>query len=343
MECIGRIFREGAYKGINIAKTTFWDAYFADNTMVISSSHSNCQSSYNRMKRIMKDFQLKLNEGKTIYLCPSIEKPTQSQKRERSTITTGPIATCNPVNKAQYLGQAVKLSTKTRHTKHETKVIQETSITARKIKLNGCTTKIKRTLVNSLVNSKIRYISQLRIPPTKDMDKVAKAISYKIKHTDLIQYSCLREIMFIDEDKGGLGITHPHEIATESFITTATSLLNSHMEHCQLVHQKALQNGTWQDLTNTLDELKLEMVKRGTEIPAGNLPNATIADGTNIFTDGSFTRKNNNCGGAIIVTSGKRTVENTIKFKYPQGRDNAYAEIYTLAILVSLLQENQYI
>jgi ribonuclease HI len=57
---------------------------------------------------------------------------------------------------------------------------------------------------------------------------------------------------------------------------------------------------------------------------------------TIFYTDGSFSDKNEtSCGGGIVVTVGSKVLQ-IVKLKYPHGQDNELAEIYTIAVLVTL-------
>jgi hypothetical protein len=86
MECVGHIFRSDGVKGVQKLGIDMKDAYFADDTLVIAQSHSGGQNDYKRIKRILANFQLSLNEAKTVYLCPKPSWINKSQKDERKPI-----------------------------------------------------------------------------------------------------------------------------------------------------------------------------------------------------------------------------------------------------------------
>jgi ribonuclease HI len=70
---------------------------------------------------------------------------------------------------------------------------------------------------------------------------------------------------------------------------------------------------------------------RSTRASVTNEPIKTI-----FFTDGSFSNwKETSCGGGIVVTVGSKVLQ-ILKLKYLHGKDNEFAEIYTIAVLVTL-------
>jgi ribonuclease HI len=335
-------------RGIVVEGITIYEGAYADDIKIVTTGTTQLESDVARIIKILEELLLlPVNYDKTEYIRPAVPQACIKED-SRNFIQVGPHRIYKK-RQGRYLGHSVGYQTrkdnKGNHIRCQDSTtratINKAKQAARDIRIQGRSSKNKRILMRACVTSKIAHAAQMK--PIEDglTDELAASISNTVKRAELIQYCAPKEAIFISENKGGYGYTHPEHVTLETFINTSMYLLNDSERECKELHRKLWDRNEWMELDECLKKLNLNIsnktiINKTSIGPRGNIENNDV-----IWTDGSWQPKKrvDKIGGAAVITR-KGIVVDTLKFKFDQGQDNAFAELYTVAALLWGVPEN---